>query len=275
MDDLWLFNLETLSWKEIQIDKNKPRPCGRRFHSSAVIGNQFFIIGGCHGKYRCLSDVFSLDLTPLIKDGDMERVEWKDRKPIGSAFLTRWGHSSAVYDNKIYIFGGRFSNDLNDLLVLDIQKNTIKALKISAELPKARRRHSACFIGSCMIIFGGFNGEYYNDLNYINVFQLKSRLQVPPSNFGRNIGNAINQVKLSDARVTTNTNEMFYLHRGLLINGLRNESKMNEFLQKVDGCLAQKDLEELVNKIYRGHGILNEEQKQKYGLSLPQTQEDF
>jgi hypothetical protein len=34
---------------------------------------------------------------------------------------------------------------------------------------------------------------------------------------------------------------------------------MNEFLQKVDGCLAQKDLEELVNKIYRGHGILSEE----------------
>lgn len=62
---------------------------------------------------------------------------------------------------------------------------------------------------------------------------------------------------------------MFYLHRGLLINGLRNESKINEFLQKVDGCLAHKDLEELVNKIYRGYGILSEEYKQKYGLTLP------
>lgn len=109
-------------------------------------------------------------MAPLIKDGDTERLEWRDRKPLGSAFLTRWGHSSSVYDNKIYIFGGRFSNDLNDLLVLDIERNTIKALKIAAELPKARRRHSACFIGSCMIIFGGFNGEYYNDLYYINVF---------------------------------------------------------------------------------------------------------
>jgi hypothetical protein len=34
----------------------------------------------------------------------------------------------------------------------------MKALKIAGEVPKARRRHSACFIGSCMIIFGGFNG---------------------------------------------------------------------------------------------------------------------
>lgn len=71
-------------------------------------------------------------MTPLLKDGDIESLEWKDRKPLGSAFLTRWGHSSSVYDNKIYIFGGRFSNDLNDLLVLDIEKNTIKALKIGS-----------------------------------------------------------------------------------------------------------------------------------------------
>lgn len=63
--------------------------------------------------------MYSIDFTCLLQDGDYDRLEWKDRKPMGSAFLTRWGHSSAVYDNKIYIFGGRFSNDLNDLLVLD------------------------------------------------------------------------------------------------------------------------------------------------------------
>jgi hypothetical protein len=94
----------------------------------------------------------------LVEDGDIDRLEWKDRKPLGSSFLTRWGHSSAVYDNKIYVFGGRFSNDLNDLLVIDIERNVIKGLKIVGDLPKARRRHSSCFVGSCMIIFGGFNG---------------------------------------------------------------------------------------------------------------------
>ena len=44
----------------------------------------------------------------------------KERKLDGSAFLTRWGHSSAVYNGNIYIFGGRFSNDLNDVLVFDL-----------------------------------------------------------------------------------------------------------------------------------------------------------
>lgn len=45
--------------------------------------------------------------------------------------MSRWGHSTAVYDNKIYVFAGRFSNDLNDLLVIDVQNNSIKALKIT------------------------------------------------------------------------------------------------------------------------------------------------
>lgn len=116
------------------------------------------MIAGCHSKYRCLKDVYSLDLTPLFKNKNISALKWKQLKPEGSAFLTRWGHSSAVYNGNIYIFGGRFSNDLNDVLILDIEKNKLKNLKTSNDLPKARRRHSACFVGSCMIIFGGFNG---------------------------------------------------------------------------------------------------------------------
>jgi N-acetylneuraminic acid mutarotase len=75
-----------------------------------------------------------------------------------STFLTRWGHTSAVYDNKIYVFGGRFCNDLSDTLVLDPARDVISTLKIQGEAPKARRRHSSCFLGSSLLIFGGFNG---------------------------------------------------------------------------------------------------------------------
>lgn len=86
-----------------------------------------------------------------------------------------------------------------------MEKNTIKALKIGSDLPKARRRHSACFIGSCMIVFGGFNGEYYNDLYYINVFELRTRLQIPPSNLLKNIGKIVNDKKFSDISIKTST----------------------------------------------------------------------
>jgi hypothetical protein len=75
-----------------------------------------------------------------------------------STFLTRWGHTSSVYDGKIYVYGGRFCNDLSDILMLDPERNAITNLKVCGDAPKPRRRHSACFLGSSMLIFGGFNG---------------------------------------------------------------------------------------------------------------------
>jgi N-acetylneuraminic acid mutarotase len=126
-----------------------------------------------------LNDIWSLDVSDLLK-GNGQTFKWMERKVKGNTFLTRWGHSSNVYDGKIYIFGGRFSNDLNDILVIDLEKSTMKALKTNVELPKARRRHSAFFVGSNLVIFGGFNGEYFNDLHYINVFELKKKSEIDP-----------------------------------------------------------------------------------------------
>lgn len=89
-----------------------------------------FVIAGCHGKYRCLNDIFCVDLSPLLENGCLDELQWKEVKVNSSSFLTRWGHTSVVYDRKIYIFGGRFSNDLNDILVVDVDKLTMKALKV-------------------------------------------------------------------------------------------------------------------------------------------------
>jgi len=101
-----------------------------------------------------------------------------ERKLKGASFLSRWGHSSVVFDGKIYVFAGRFSSDLNDVLVIDVTNNTMKGLRMGGnpgDYPKPRRRHCASFVGSCMVIFGGFNGEYFNDLYYINVFELTAK----------------------------------------------------------------------------------------------------
>lgn len=66
MDDLWVYNLETMKWSEVALAANSPKPCGRRFHSSCLIGNEFFVIAGCYSKYRPLSDIYSIDLTNLV-----------------------------------------------------------------------------------------------------------------------------------------------------------------------------------------------------------------
>ncbi len=52
----------------------------------------------------------------------------------GSDFIPRWGHSSSYnpLNDKIYIFGGRFSNDLHDIVILDVDKKTSKKVNTNA-----------------------------------------------------------------------------------------------------------------------------------------------
>lgn len=76
LDDIWAYHLEEGKWKEIVIEKNSTKPCGRRFHSSCLIGNTFYVIAGCYAKYRPLSDVFCIDLTPLVETGTVEGMKW-------------------------------------------------------------------------------------------------------------------------------------------------------------------------------------------------------
>jgi len=38
-------------------------------------------------------------------------------------------------------------------------------------MPKPRRRHSAVFVSSSLVMFGGFDGEFFNDLHILNFGQ--------------------------------------------------------------------------------------------------------
>ncbi len=76
LDDLWVFDFRSERWGEVKMEKEAVRPCARRFHSSCLIGNEFYVIAGCHSKYRCLSDMYSLDLSPLLASGDLTTLKW-------------------------------------------------------------------------------------------------------------------------------------------------------------------------------------------------------
>ena len=38
-------------------------------------------------------------------------------------------------------------------------------------MPKPRRRHSAVFVSSTLVMFGGFDGEFFNDMHLLNFSQ--------------------------------------------------------------------------------------------------------
>jgi hypothetical protein len=152
-----------------------------------------------------------------------------------STFLTRWGHTSAVFQDKICIFGGRFCNDLSDILIIDPSKDMVSILKITGESPKARRRHSACFLGNSMLIFGGFNGEYFNDLYYLTVKLPKKKLAVD----GNITNESIQQLKtissLEWESISTKSGEKHEICVGLLIQRFNSIYDFDSFIKEIDG----------------------------------------
>lgn len=65
LDDTWTYNILTNEWKELQFQTGS-KPMRRRFHASALVNKEMFIIGGCCDKYALLGDVYKVDLTPLF-----------------------------------------------------------------------------------------------------------------------------------------------------------------------------------------------------------------
>lgn len=152
-------------------------------------------------------------MAPLVKHHSIEDLSWKKWK---NSTVLRWGHTSSVFEGKIYVFGGRFCSDLNDVVVLDPKKEAIKTLKISNEsLPSARRKPTSCFVGSCMIMFGGFNNEYYNDLYCLNVAEnklepkLAAGREADPRSF---IGSSL----FADTSIETSDGQRIRCHRDIL-----------------------------------------------------------
>jgi len=91
---------------------------------------------------------------------------------------TRWGHGAAVMDEtKLFILGGRNDQDVNDMHCFNIQKMKWQQIEIGHPIPKPRRRHSCIMISNCLVMFGGFDGEFFNDLNILDMHMNKRGIE--------------------------------------------------------------------------------------------------
>jgi hypothetical protein len=75
LDDLWVYDVRSLAWKEAKITDTKPS--ARRFHAGCLIEDKMYVFGGCHGKYNCLSDLYCLDLGGLVEADKLETLKWE------------------------------------------------------------------------------------------------------------------------------------------------------------------------------------------------------
>jgi len=102
----------------------------------------------------------------------------------------------------MYILGGRNEVDICDLFAFDPSTMKWTEIVFANRVPKPRRRHSAVFISSSLIMFGGFDGEFYNDMHALHINeQQKNIMKIEKSKIEKDFASLINNPTKSDLRL--------------------------------------------------------------------------
>ncbi|GKV16010.1 hypothetical protein SLEP1_g26722 [Rubroshorea leprosula] len=134
--------------KEINV-VNRPSPC--LGHTSSLVGDCLYVIGGRGDPLNILSDIWVLN---TVKN------EWRLLECTGSVFPPRHRHAAAVVGSKIYVFGGLNNDTISSSFhVLHTDNQQWEELPVSGEWPCARHSHSMVAHGSKIFLFGGYDGE--------------------------------------------------------------------------------------------------------------------
>ncbi|KAK3039698.1 hypothetical protein RJ639_027039 [Escallonia herrerae] len=126
-------------------------PSPRLGHTSSVIGDLMFVIGGRADPITILNDIWVLDLA---------QKEWRLLQCTGVKFPPRHRHAAAVVGSKVYVFGGLHNDEISSsLFVLDTRNLEWKEIYMQGEWPCPRHSHSLVAYGSQIFMFGGYDGE--------------------------------------------------------------------------------------------------------------------
>lgn len=132
------------------IDVEGP-PSPRMGHTSSMVGESVFVIGGRGDPTTILNDVWLFNT---------KKNQWRLLECSGSIFHPRHRHAAAVFGSKIYVFGG-LNNDVisSSMYVLDTDNLQWSEIEIKGEWPCARHSHALVAKDSNIYLFGGYDGE--------------------------------------------------------------------------------------------------------------------
>ena len=206
LNDFWALDLESKKWIQPDID-GKDSFIPKRFHTASTVnGTQVVTFGGCHSEYAHLNDLNIFELNHFLEDPTKHVTCTKVNVTLNIP-STRWGHAAAVMDStNLFILGGRNDNDVNDIHCFDTIKQTWTQVDIGHPIPKPRRRHSCIFVSNCLVMFGGFDGEFFNDLHVMDMEHSKRGLSthIDNSTIMADYSNMVNNPKFCDFKIRVN-----------------------------------------------------------------------
>ena len=198
--DVWALDLEERVWLKPEItfcDTYTPK----RFHSvSAIDDHRIVTFGGCHSEYVHLNEMHVFDLADFLAAPADPGVRVACKRLVCSQGpSTRWGHAAATYNGKLFIVGGRNEQDVIDVHEFDPHLLRWRELEVSGPLPKPRRRHSAVFVSGALVLFGGFDGSFYNDLQILDFQSAKKQvIRIQPTSISQDYKSLVNSEENSD-----------------------------------------------------------------------------
>ncbi|KAI9776993.1 MAG: hypothetical protein M1839_009137 [Geoglossum umbratile] len=105
--DVWVFDVDTLIWKSVDIKVSYPRLS----HTATVVGSYLFVIGG-HDGVEYSSEVLLLNLVTM---------QWDRRKVYGLPPSGRGYHGTALHDSRLFVLGGFDGNSVfDDTYILEL-----------------------------------------------------------------------------------------------------------------------------------------------------------
>lgn len=159
------FSCPVNDWKEVPgFDENSPTK--RKGHSMDLIGSKLYIFGGCYLDIVCYNDMYMFEMAKYL----WVPLEGMIRAKLGVLPSPRGGHSSAVVDHTIWMFGGGLDNNyLRDVFTFDtVHSAWSKPLTLGTK-PTAREYHTGTSYKDKIFIFGGYSNKGpMNDLHVLD-----------------------------------------------------------------------------------------------------------
>ncbi|KAI0673369.1 hypothetical protein C8Q78DRAFT_1016922 [Trametes maxima] len=155
LNDLWSFDLNSLrskaTWELVEPIEGSPRPPKRTSHICVTYGEKIILFGGTDCQYH-YNDTWAFDTTTNT---------WSELNCIGFIPSPREGHSAAMVDDVVYVFGGRGvdGKDLGDLGAFKISNQRWYMFQKMGPAPSPRSGHAMASMGSRVFVLGGLGGE--------------------------------------------------------------------------------------------------------------------
>ncbi len=163
LNDLWIFDLETLTWICPALSGVPPEP--RSYHTASLIGDKILFFGGKKGK------VWHNDLVMLdIPSRSWVPIHLSPPKE-GQTLASRAYHTATmVNDNFICVLGGFNGTQMcKEVLIIDLA--SLKWM-VYGKLNLVRCKHTTNIVNNMLLLFGGHDGT-----SFTNVF---AKLETEP-----------------------------------------------------------------------------------------------